>query len=626
MANERSHGAGEGPVAATAARWKRPTTLAEARHLRQSALGQRNEFWLTQAGQLRWERVPTRGGEGEPPGTWFADGRLNAASNALGVAGPGDERLALRFFEPGGGCRELTLAQLRQQVRRAAAALVAAGVGPDARVALYLPDCPEAVVLMVAAAWVGATYVPIPWRLPASLAAACIQDCGAGRVLVGEGAGGAAEPDYAARVVELEATLPSGVLWPVGDFRSATDAAGAQDQPAGGVPAPASVAAEHPLLLLYSKSSPGVPRGSYFATAGLLVQALTVQRLLFGPRPEGVFCTHDLASAVGQSHGLWGTLLSAGTLVLSAPAGRPTPAQLQQALSSQPGLSLLTNPAYLSAVQPELAQSPLATRFSSVACSGEVLAPRLVAGAATTLCDEPHQVLNMWLFAEAGAALVATLPAADLQRPGALGFALPGVEIGVRNDLGHPCKANESGQLLVAGSWPAMARGIWGQPERYRDLFLRRFPGWFHTSDGARLDSDGFFWFMGRLDDRVKVRGQSVATSEIEAVLVAHPGVTEAAVLGVRREGETELWAFVVPRGADTPASLANELRETVAHKLGAFAVPGRFSFAAELPRTRTGKVVRRLLRRVATGDYVGGDDLGHVRNPACLDEIIRRG
>ena len=633
MTKTTSRGAGEDPVGGAAWDGPRPTTLLAARQLLRGALGRAPDFWRAQAAALRWERPFSEVQASDGSAAWFCGGRLNAALNVLGAPGDGDERLALRHLgDDGEQSSELTRGELRVQVQRAAAALLASGCGPGERVALYLPDGPEAVALMLAAAWIGATYVPIPWRFTAALAAACVRDCGARRVLVGQRSDSA--PGYAVQLEELAAALPRELLWDIGgsdgtgegsSWSAALAAAGSE------LPGPAAVDSEHPLLLLYSKSSAGVPRGSVFASGGFVVQTLAAQRLLFGADTQGTLCTHDLASAVGQSHGLWGTLLNGGTLVLSGRPGSPSVAQLGVALARQPGLTLLTNPAFLGAVRGELERQPLTHRFPVVACSGEVLTPRIIAATAGSLCREQHDVLNLWLFAESGTALVATLPHPELQRPGALGLALPGVEVAVRNDLGQPCQPNESGQLLVRERWPAMARGAWGQPERHHDLFFRRFPGWFHTSDGARRDADGFFWFMGRLDDRVKVHGQSIATSEIEAVLAAHPGVSEAAVLGVRRESDSELWAFVVARPdpeseGDEGAGLSEELRDTVEQKLGAFAVPGRFVFVAELPRTRTGKVVRRLLRRVAAGDVGGGDDLGHVRNPECLEDLIRRG
>jgi acetyl-CoA synthetase len=606
---------------------------------------QPGEWWSEQARRVPWEqpfvevvREDLRQGRVE----WFPGGRLNACRAALDAqvaAGRGGVT-ALRFVGPSGEARARTYTALLAEVERTAAALAAAGLSSGDRLGLYLPDCPEAVVFSLAGARLGLTLVPIPHRFPASTAAECLRDCGARLVVVASETGRTAYEERAASLAGLRGDWSAVV---VGEFDQQWAgfqplARFLQAVPVGARVAPVPVEAEHPLFLLYAKAMTGIPRGSVFATGGFVVQAAASFDALFSPAAgqdatPALFCAVDLATSAGQAYGTWGPLVCGRTLVLSASLQAPHAPRFRAVLAHEPRAALLATPRLLAALRRELADVPLdpGARFVQVGVCGDVLAPRLVAWAGQTLTNGASRVCNLWTQSEAGVALIACGPAAEVNRAGALGLACLGVAPLVLNEVGQQCRVNQSGQLCFAHSWPAMIRGIWNQPERFHALHLRRLPGRYCTNDGVRADADGFFWFMGRLDDVLKVAGQSLATSDVEHVLAAHERVAEVAVVGIAREEGGLLTAFVVPRGGEPDAdptesnrALGAELGRLLAERIGDFGVPCDFVFARELPRTASGKVVRRILRRIAVGDVTADEDLSHVSNPAVVHELIR--
>jgi acetyl-CoA synthetase len=293
-------------------------------------------------------------------------------------------------------------------------------------------------------------------------------------------------------------------------------------------------------------------------------------------------------------------------------------------------LMLLTTPLQLARWRKDLGDLDVGhkLRFSMVASSGDMLTPRLATFGGSSLVASEERLINLWSQSETGVPLIATYPYEGLNRKGALGLMTLGVDGQVLSDLGEPCRTNESGQLVFCRSWPAMIRGIWNQQDRFQEIYFQRVEGCYSTNDGMRQDREGFYWFMRRLDDVVKVRGSSVATSEVECAMLTHPDVKEAAVLGLAGEGGDELVAFVsaeeerVSTGPDRER-LEQEIHEYLRERVGEFFVPTRMYVSSQLPRTRSGKIVRRLLRRIATGDVAAGEDLSHVANPRTVESLM---
>ncbi|MHB9027961.1 MAG: AMP-binding protein [Candidatus Latescibacterota bacterium] len=606
------------------------------------SMEQRDAFWLAQAGRIRWEQAPAVAVQenfAEGRVSWFGDGKLNAFRTLLegSFEGGGAMRPAIVFLESAGKTQSFTGREVESEVRKLAAALRERGLKPGDRVALYLPDSPATVFFILACASLGLITVPIPARYTAELTREILSDSGAALLVLAFGSG---SPAYEARAQSvLEAAGGISVMNAGGRAVAGTVSYAEFVFPDARGPLETfeSVDAEHPLFILYANTAAGVPRGSVFATAGFLVQAAASCDYLFNPATGdggagSMVCTLELASAAGQCYGVWGPLLNGFCAVISAEGMRTAADRFRQALETCENPALLTTPVMLSALKRELEDAPLSDRrFRLVASSGDVLKPRHIRFAAQTLVSSPEKVLNLWVQTECGASIINTFPSTELNRPGALGLPFLGTGPLVLNYMGQVCRANESGQLVFNSSWPSMIRTIWGQDERYRQFYFRRLPGYYSTNDGARVDDQGFFWFMGRLDDVVKVRGQSFATSEIEAVLAAHPRVAEAAVVSVEgEEGKEGLAAFLVPEHPFTGNRdeemqlLETELSESIGRRVGEYALIVQFIIAPELPRTRTGKIVRRVLKRIATGDITMDEDLSHVANPISVEKLIR--
>ncbi len=605
------------------------------RLLHNESLENREAFWKQQASRISWD-TPYDTVFHEDFNTasisWFDGGKLNACRNVFGQSGsePARNNPSLVYYASDMSEHRFEKAELAARVNEVAAGLAAKGISSGDKVALYLHDCPETVFLMLACSKIGAAYVPVPSGFTPEVAGEIINDCAAKLLLL---AMDSASPTYRERATALKGLLSDIIiittgpaaegLLPFSDFASRANPSVEAE----------SVDAEHPLYILYANSATGIPRGSVFPTGGYLVQAAASYDCIFNAAGiDSVFTTIDLASSAGQAYGLWGPLLSGSTIIISAAGEDIITNNLAEILKNGSSTAFFTSPRVLTSLKTGSDGSSLdeASRFSLVVACGDVLTPRLVKYAGASLTTAPEQVLNLWIQSESGTALINTYAAQPLNRPGALGLAFPGVHPLVVNTMGEPCKPNESGQLVFSGSWPAMIRAINGQQERFRELYFQREPGYFSTNDGVRMDDEGMFWFMGRLDDVIKVRGRSLATSEIEAILVAHEKIAEAVVVSIGITDGWKLYAFLVLQEAmvdRAPESGMTEFRKDlsnyIAGRIGEFAVPDMFIVTSELPRTRTGKIVRRILRRVATGDISPEEDLSHVANPESIDKIM---
>lgn len=634
-----------------------PAGLKEYRGLYQKSIERREDFWRIQASRLVWDRefltvVHENFSEGAV--SWFDGGALNACRNALDVhieRGGADER-ALLYLDSDGVVRPFTFRGLLEETRKLAAALAAAGLARGDRFLLYLPDSPETVICLLACARIGLVAVPVPARYTADLVCEIAANCGASALLVASGSGSRSYDARARTVIEAFAektVIDAGVKTAEGAVQGSPNYANHNSEyhhysdfvagAGSSDPGCASVEAEHPLFILYANSAAGMPRGSVFATGGFLVQAAVSHDYLFRSTADGdgaksLVCALDLSSAAGLCYGVWGPLANGSCTVIAAEGMHSQAERLRRALETCDSAALLTTPILLSELKRELGDAPLSPerRFALVASSGDVLKPRHISFAARTLVTAPERVLNLWMQTECGAAVIGTFPSAELNRSGALGLPFPGIRPLVVNHLGQACRPNESGQLVFSASWPSMIRTIWGQADRYRQLYFRRVPGYYSTNDGARVDGEEFYWFMGRLDDVIKVRGQSLATSEVEAVLASHPLISEAAVVGVEGEDGESLFAFLVLEksivekgGEPVTAALEEELARSIERRIGEFTVISRFIVAQELPRTRTGKIVRRVLKRIAVGDITVGEDLSHVANPGAVEDLLRQ-
>jgi acetyl-CoA synthetase len=591
---------------------KLPARLDAFRRLHRHTLDHREQFWAAQAKRLQWQTAfscVVKEDFSRPMASWFCDGQINAAQNALHriiETGKG-EAPALVFYQKSGHIGTLTFNELKDKVLRLAAAFHRAGLVPGDRIALNLPNCPEFVVSALAAAYLGIPYLPIGCHLPPSLVAEDVIASKAKLVIMANSTAYEEKNDHILKVRALLDDLTILIsneklegISTLEEYMTEADPSGLE---------PACPQADHPLFAVYENRLADKHVGSVFPTGGFLVQAHAsfddiFNKALVQDTPQMIVNTLDMCSAPTQAYGLWGALTNGtGIILIDEDIQINT---IEKILDEQPNPALLCRPNLISELREQLGQGQLNTakRFPVIACCGNALPPRLVKYADGILVNGPERVVNLWVQNKSGTALLNSYPTPELNRPGALGFGALGVEPLIMSDFGEPCKTNISGNLTFARSWPAMPTATMGTTEHFKKTYFSKFPGSFFTYDGVRSDKDGFFWFMGRLDDSIKVKGQSLGSSLIEGVLTAHPLVDEAVIISGQGNSGEEIVVFMVPRKTiQDEQKCIDRIKDYIAEKIGRFAVPEKIIITDQLPKTPTGKLFRSVLRRVAAGE-----------------------
>ena len=603
---------------------KIPARLDGFCRFHRQTLDHREEFWTVQAGLLQWQKkfsCVVQEDFSIPEASWFCGGQINAAQNALHrIIEKGDgKKSALTWYQPSGTVTTLTFNELKTKVETLAAAFQQNGLVMGDCIALNLANCPEFVICALAAAYLGITYLPVGRHLSAPVVAEDVKASRSKLVVMGNRAGVKEDLDHLERVRDL---LDSQAIVIVGetldgfealdDYMSKTDPAGLE---------PAVLSADHPLFAIYENRLAGKHVGSVFSTAGYLVQAHASFKAIFhntlplGP-PGMILSTLDPSKAPAQAYGLWGPL-TCGTGIIIAQTGpetqTPAAGTIETILNTHGSPAMLCRPSLISDLREELGDQSLDTeqRFSVIACCSEALPPRLVSYADGILVNGPERIVNLWVQTRSGTALLHAYPSQELNRPGSLGLGALGVDPLIMSDFGELCKTNVSGNLVFARSWPAMARATYGTTKHFKKAYFSRFPGYFLTYDGLRSDKNGFFWFMGRLDDVVKVKGQTLDTALIETVLSSLLFIDEAAIISTSGKSGQEVILFVVARGpAENEETYMTQINAHIAEKIGAFAVPGKIIFTDQLPRTATGKLFKTELRHIASGKISNPEDL----------------
>ncbi len=614
----------------------------------QRAAADRLGFWAEQARNLvSWSTPFTEvlDWSNAPVARWFADGRLNACYNAVDrhvEAGLGD-RVAIHFEGEPGDTRTLTYADLQREVSRAANALLALGVRTGDRVAIYLPMIPEAVIAMLACARIGAPHSVVFGGFSAEALNSRIVDAQATTVITADGGYRRGAPSALKPAVDEALTKEAGsivrsvlvvrrtgqdVAWQEGRdvwWHEALEAASDQHTPV-------DVEAEHPLFILYTSGTTGKPKGIFHTTGGYLTQTAFTHLNVFDLKPETdvYWCTADVGWVTGHSYIVYGPLVNGATQVIYE--GTPdTPHRGRWwEIIAKYGVSILyTAPTAIRTCMKWGEEYPAAHDLSSLRVLGSVGEPinpeawiwyrRVIGGDRTPVVDT-------WWQTETGAIMITPLPGITTAKPGSAQTALPGIGADVVDDEAHSVPDGHGGYLVLTEPWPAMLRGIWGDPERFRDTYWSRFPGLYFAGDGAKKDDDGDVWLLGRVDDVMNVSGHRLSTTEIESALVSHPSVAEAAVVGATDETTGQaVVAFVILR-ADATAEgksaeeVSTELRAHVAKEIGPIAKPRTILVVAELPKTRSGKIMRRLLRDVAENRAVG--DATTLADSSVMDLI----
>ena len=603
-------------------------------------------YWADLArAEIAWRKLFTQtlDDSAAPNYRWFADGELNVSWNCLDVhLAEHGHRTAIIFEGEPGDVRELSYRQLHAEVCRFANALKARGVRRGDRVVIYMPLVPEAVVAMQACARIGAIHSVVFGGFSALSLKDRIEDAGARCVITADGGrrGG--------NIVELKTATDKALaegcpsVETVFVLRRTGEAVAMQagrdvwwhdaivDQPAACEPE--WVDAEHPLFLLYTSGSTGRPKGIQHASAGYLLNAKLTNRWVFDLHHDDVFwCTADVGWITGHSYVAYGPLAAGATIVMYEGAPTYPDGARFWRMCEQHGVTIFyTAPTAIRALMKlgeELPARHDLSKLRLLGSVGEPINPEAWMWYHRVIGQERCPIVDTWWQTETGAILISPIPGVTATTPGSSTRPLPGNFADIVDDEGRSVTTpGAGGYLVIRKPWPSMLRTIWGDNERYLKTYWEKFHNRFYVAgDSAHRDADGYFWIMGRIDDVLNVAGHRLGTMEIESALVAHPRIAEAAVVGRQHEIKGEsVFAFVVCRGA-RPAGdtrdFERELREWVAEQLGAIAKPDDIRFADNLPKTRSGKIMRRLLRAIARGEPIT-QDVSTLENPAIIEQL----
>lgn len=603
-------------------------------------------FWAEQARTLAWRRPFTRVLDWRPPhAEWFSDGELNACENALDrhvAAGLGD-RVAIHWEGEPGDTRAVTYGELLDTVKRLANVLEGLGIRAGDRVAIHMPMIPETVAAMLACARIGAVHSVVFGGFSAESLRARIDDAGARLVITADGGfrKGRVSPlkPTVDRALALHPDRPSSVehVLVVRRGRNEIDWVEGRDlwwheevpfaSPMHEAPA---LPAEHPLFILYTSGTTGRPKGVLHTTGGYLAQAAFTHRTVFDLKPDTdvYWCTADVGWITGHTYLAYAPLVNAATQVMYE--GTPDTPDWSRwwRIVERYGVTILyTAPTAIRAAMKVGRQVPQGHDLSSLRVLGSVgepINPEVWLWYREIIGGGRAPIVDTWWQTETGAIMASPLPGVTTLKPGSAQRPVPGVSLAVVDDSGRPVPAGEGGLLVADRPWPSMLRGVWDDEQRYRDTYWSVFGDRYFAGDGARLDEDGDLWLLGRVDDVMNVSGHRLSTAEIESALVAHHAVAEAAVVGAPDPDTGQaVVAFVVLKRnqhlvelQDAPA----ELRAHVAATIGAIARPKAVHVVPDLPKTRSGKIIRRVLAALASGAEVG--DLTTVSDPSVIDTI----
>ena len=619
--------------------------------LYKAAEADRLGFWAEQANRLSWETPFTDvlDWSGAPFAKWFVGGKLNVAYNCVDrhvEAGNGD-RVAIHWEgEPLGDSRTLTYSELLAEVSKAANALTDLGLKAGDRVAIYMPMVPEAIVAMLACARLGVMHSVVFAGFSASALRARIEDAQAKLLITTDGQyrrGSAVSLKEAADEAVNGQECVEHVLvvrrtgidvgWTEGRDLWWHDTV----EPASPEHTPEAFDSEHPLFLLYTSGTTGKPKGIMHTTGGYLTQASYTHYNVFDVKPETdvYWCTADIGWVTGHTYIVYGPLSNGVTQVVyeGTPAS-PNEHRHFQVIEKYGVTIYYTAPTLVRTFMKWGREIPDAHNLTSLRLLGSVgepINPEAWRWYRSAFGGDRTPVVDTWWQTETGSMMISPLPGITAPKPGSAMAPLPGISAKIVDDDGNELQpgADEAehatGYLVLDQPWPAMLRGIWGDPDRYKDTYWSRFAeqGWYFAGDGARYDADGDIWMLGRVDDVMNVSGHRISTTEVESALVGHSGVAEAAVVGASDETTGQaICAFVILQ-ADAQGhgdDMVDELRGQVAKEISPIAKPREIHVVPELPKTRSGKIMRRLLRDVAEGRELG--DTSTLVDPTVFEAI----
>ena len=600
------------------------------------------DFWAKQAKRLSWQTEPTEilDWSNPPFAKWFTDGTLNATYNCLDrhvEAGNGD-RVAFYFEGEPGDTEVITYAELTRQVKQAANALIELGVKTGDRVAIYLPMIPEAVVAMLACARIGAPHTVVFGGFSSDALYSRVIDCGVQVVITADGGYRRGKASTLKPAVDEALKYGCDVRKVLVVQRTKQDVpmeegrdlwwhefVGKQSDEHECESFPA----EHPLYVMYTSGSTGKPKGILHTTGGYLVGVSYTHWASFDLKPEtDIFWTAaDIGWVTGHSYLVYGPLVNGTTSVMyEGTPDAPHKGRWWEIIEKYRVSILYCAPTAIRTFMKWGSDIPEGFDLSSLRILGSVgepINPEAYVWYRHYIGGDRTPVVDTWWQTETGMHMISPMPGVTAGKPGAAMQAVPGVEVDVVNDEAAPVPNGSGGYLVITKPWPAMLRTIWGDDQRYVDTYWSRFPERYFAGDGAKKDEDGDIWLLGRVDDVMNVSGHRMSTTEIESALVSHPKVAEAAVVGASdpMTGQA-IVAFVILRAdaGEGGDDLVAELRTHVAKEIGSIAKPRQIMVVEELPKTRSGKIMRRLLRDIAENRELG--DVTTLTDSSVMDLI----
>ncbi|CAB4563835.1 MAG: acetate--CoA ligase [Actinobacteria bacterium] len=585
-------------------------------------------FWEQQAEALTWDRKWDTALEWNAPhAKWFIGGRINASVNALDrhVAEGHGGRIAFHFEGEPGDTRTISYAQLLTDVSKAANALTELGITAGDRVAIYMPLIPEAAVAMLACARIGAIHSVVFGGFSADALLSRIQDADAKLVITSDGGfrKGAAFALKPAVDEALKGTTNVERVLVVKRTGQATEWVEDRDiwwhdlvDRQSSTHTPQFFDSEHPLFILYTSGTTAKPKGIFHTTGGYLTQVAYTHKVVFDLKPKSdiYWCTADVGWITGHSYMVYGPLINGATQVMyEGTPDTPHKGRIFEIVEKYGVTILYTAPTLIRTWMKWGEEHPNKFNLSSLRLLGSVgepINPEAWIWYRHVIGGNKCPIVDTWWQTETGAIMISPLPGITATKPGSAMSAIPGISAKVVDDAGIPVANGHGGLLVLDQPWPSMLRGVWGEEERFKETYWSRFPGIYFAGDGAKLDDDGAIWLMGRVDDVMNVSGHRISTTEVESALVSHESVAEAAVVGAADPMTGQgIVAFVILRGGVEHLegdALIKMLREHVAKEIGAIAKPRQIMVVNELPKTRSGKIMRRLLKDVAENRVVG--------------------
>ena len=604
-----------------------------------------NTFWAEQSERVSWIKRPTKikntSFSGDVAIKWFEDGTLNASATCLDRHLPdrGDQVAIIWEGDDPEVSEKVTYRDLHERVCRLANVMLTLGAKKGDRVTIYLPMVIEAAVAMLACARIGAIHSVVFGGFSPDSLANRLQGCGS-RLLItaDEGRRGGRKVPLKANVDEALKICPdvtavivvavTGTAVPMQPGRDHSYAA--MTQAASPVCPPAEMNAEDPLFILYTSGSTGKPKGVLHTTGGYMVWASFTHELVFDYRPGEVYwCTADVGWVTGHTYILYGPLANGATTVMfEGVPNYPDSSRMWQVVDKHQVNIFYTAPTAIRALMRDGEGPVRKTSRKSLRVLGSVgepINPEAWLWYDRVVGEHRCPIVDTWWQTETGGILISPLPGATDLKPGSATKPLPGVWPIIVDAEGNELHGEAEGNLCLADAWPGMMRSVYGDHERFIQTYFSTFPGLYFTGDGARRDKDGYFWITGRVDDVINVSGHRMGTAEVESALASHPKVAEAAVVGFPHDLKGQgIYAYVTLNAGEEPSdALRKELVAHVRREIGPIASPDVIQWAPGLPKTRSGKIMRRILRKIAANEMDGLGDISTLADPSVVSELV---